>query len=131
MDEILFRGKVVDESAWAEGFFVYCSESYNDEELRIPEIISANAKRIYAGEYEPWECYPVLKGTVSQWTGLIARNGVKIFEGDILESIVRRVGKPGERIVVKDIRDCKDLASCTYQYEVIGNIWDNPKEVQK
>lgn len=138
MKEILFRGKVVDNSAWIHGFFVNCRDYYDDEDSRTPEIISVNAERQYAGEYDHWECYPVIEGTVGQWTGLYDNNGTMIFEGDIIEwfygnvavvkynvnsaSFAGYVGKFDEYYFgAREREECK----------VIGNIWDNPELVEE
>lgn len=64
--------------------------------------------------------------TVTQYLGFDDRNGVKIFEGDILESPVKHLSqKYGRRILVTDIRKSTGLALYAKDYFVIGNVYDN------
>lgn len=79
MREILFKAKRIDNGEWVEGYIV-----------RHPSAVQV-------GESSPWYIhvppidpddsggvFNVNPETVCQYTGLNDKNGVKIFEGDIL-----------------------------------------------
>ena len=137
MREILFRGKRISNSKWVEGFMY---SQHFPLEFRDDFYI-----RCYDTDYL------VLPETVGQYTGLTDKNGVRIFEGDILKSTIKFIdcNDEGYSILHHDIEDIgivewrKDgfmivhksgtWARCFYGCEnyVIGNIHDNPELLHK
>lgn len=138
---VLFRGMTIETDSWVYGYFVNCRDEYCSESDTIPEIISLDAERIYRGEYDWFNSFAVNLDTVSQWTGILDKNGAKIFGGDLLS--INNSKEEGMLVEVVWDSDalrwiCKfhgDTDEFPYyfhplnnnpaKYEVVGNIWDN------
>lgn len=121
--EIFFRGKRVDNGEWVYGY--YLKERACDEVWHI--IVDEN------GEY-----HPINLKTLGQFTGLTDKNGVKIFEGDIVNvktisgSFINYVITWFNSDLCRVMQSLKDtsvrfrLRSC-WEFEVVDNIYDNPE----
>lgn len=159
--EILFRAKRKDNNEWIEGNLIHYIDNYDnglpdhyyqefkEEKYFIREI------NLFCGDNQGF--IEVIPETVGQYTGLNDKNGVKIFEGDIirLDDEHRRMissarAKKEEELVRKDclvefkdgsfmfcrnkyvIDDFDSYLWITNKYcEVIGNIHDNPELLDK
>lgn len=71
MREILFRAKRKTTNEWVYGYFV---NEYDDSQIYVQPQIITRSGREYVNE-----------NTLGQFIGLTDKNGVKIFEGDILQ----------------------------------------------
>ena len=130
--EILFRGKRTDNSEWVYGDFLKSYCVYVGYEA---------SSAIYDGK----RFYEVITETIGQFTGLTDKNGVKIFEGDILLSESWGANTRSKRkthivewgrsnwlasgyngtIKVKPSLDIKS------DWQVIGNIHDNKELIKE
>lgn len=135
--EIIFRGKSLKEGKWVEGFLI--------ENQNRTFICKGHPENLYIVEVDP--------ETVSQYIGLNAIDGAKIFEGDILDTMTSQYSSNGYSFIVK-----WEGAKLYLQYQgycfggyeennwmnqypltpknvadlrIAGNIFDNPELIKK
>lgn len=123
MREILFRGKRVDNGEWVEGSLIHQTKFYGDPVDCYHILYDGEFHADYYGSAE------VIPETVGQFTGLLDKNGKKIFEGDIMRNAGNVVEFCSDGFC---INGDSPLAFWT-KTEIIGNIHDNPEvlEVKK
>lgn len=128
MREILFRGKTKG-GKWVEGYYVKVDHYINYSEIHV--IIPTNTILYPRREFSDY--VEVIPETVGQFTGLYDQNGVKIFEGDIVQNeygFNRRVtwykGRFTPFIAFPEYY-CWDHESC----KVIGNIHDDKYKIKE
>ena len=145
MCEILFRGKRIDNGEWVEGDLIHNWIIGLEEETRIAMFdFDYNKGTEINGE----AIYNVYPDTVGQYTDLTDKNGVKIFEGDVVifnrgrnlpktdkspEVIIYHQGDcafqryPYCRCITKSGTGKLIQPDMMSECEVIGNIYDNPE----
>ncbi len=131
-----FRGKALIDSDYCDiekGNWVY-GGAYLDGYI-LNEITEATDEYIAIGDW-----FPVDPKTVGMWTGEVDKDGVEIYEGDVVRATSRY--DSGNMVIVWDRGEfiqvlCENYA--TYQpgmghysiknfvKEKIGNIYDNPE----
>lgn len=146
MREILFRGKAINRdigshrTTYKNGDWVYglLIRPYDERFENLPAEMT-NTSGISRIEVD---CE-----TIGQFTGLIDKNGVKIFEGDIVKGIAYSITKIGVIVWIDEISsfgvryaqnliawENSSILRCVsmgktdeFAAEVIGNIHDNPE----
>jgi uncharacterized phage protein (TIGR01671 family) len=125
MREILFRGKRVDNGEWAESEYPYGTMSCG--------VV----------------CHDFDHDTIGQFTGLTDKNGVKIFEGDIVKGTaysakfvgiivwIDEIGGFGVRYRKRQeatawenssiLKRASEGRTGEFTAEIIGNIYDSPE----
>ena len=128
MREILFKGKRKYNCEWIEGLI--WKKKYNSNRIFI--------------SYFPYEdddevAYDVDSDTICQYTGLTDKNGNKIWENDIVKGLFYHGLKVKAVVAFKygafglkwnrgDVEAFSAFTSiCNVEYEIIGNIFDNPE----
>lgn len=123
-DRYLFRGKRIDNGEWVEGYLSYpfCTKKGNESYY------------FYAKDSFGFFCRCVVDAsTICQCTGLKDKNGNLIWENDIVKI---NNSKANTVVAFRDFEIICTIPNEKYykhrleydtEYEVIGNIFDNPE----
>ena len=136
MREILFRGKDQRTGKWHIGYYAVRIDRFCNMQT---EIMQTDGSRVAVD----WE-------SVGQFSGLFDKNGVKIFEGEIVTGIAYSQEWVGNIIWIKEIASFglnhgHDIAwenssilkraakgiNDEFSAEIIGNIYDNPELLKR
>lgn len=135
MRAIEYRGKDIETGEWRYGYIEF---NYDQSKCRI-----INPLRLDLYDF-PSQVFEVDPETVGQFTGILDKNGKKIYEGDILMYIGKRIDNEGKKyyrkVIFKDgcfsmeIKEYK-ISNPIYnnkiggklEWEITENIYDNPE----
>ena len=144
MREILFRAKRIDDSEWVEGYYAMMGKGnlirhYIVQNCALTGLFEDPEDNMYFNDVE------IDPETLCQYTGLKDKNGNRIWENDIVVCKQYIDGnfidyhiefgfvemKHGAYGLHRDRPDAyyrpfKDWLE-DYEYEVLGNIFDNPE----
>ncbi len=131
MREIKFRGKCMDKSTdeWLYGELT----QDRDSDGKHVRIICKNKDSKFWGMH-----IEVNPETVGQYTGMKDRDGIDIYEGDLLEPLIGqlkgRVGVmeyAGDRFEMKIPFECRvfhyAIGGASNYFRIVGNIYENPE----
>ena len=140
MREILFRGKTKS-GDWVYGSLIkapgYCCILESEENVHPMDYPYLDGDLgVIDGK-----ATPVIPETVGQWTGLVDKNGNKIFEGDVVDTprwYVDYTGGFGESYgmnagwyLQRDNYESWMELDCIEDHIILGNIHDNPELLER
>lgn len=123
-DRYLFRGKRIDNDEWVEGYLSYpfCTKKGNESYY------------FYAKDSLVFFCRCVVDAsTICQCTGLKDKNGNLIWENDIVKI---NNSKANTVVAFRDFEIICTIPNEKYykhrleydtEYEIVGNVFDNPE----
>lgn len=136
--EIIFRGKSEVTNEWVYGSLVKVGNEshivgFDEVDLDGHHLSYCSDRPIFTKQ-----------GTIGQFTGLYDKNGKEIYEGDIIMCIGERNDNKGRKYYRKVLFNsgafgmkvpeykfisalCDHVVNGKLNWEVVGNIYDNPE----
>lgn len=134
MRKITFRGKTVDRDRWVYGSLITLDDDCCFIVPRIDRASTLSKRNLVRLEMEA-----VSTGSIGQYTGVKDKNGVRVFEGDIVRTQFGRLVRIEYRTVGGFVGFDMTAIECKHEcpwastawrsgnIEVVGNIHENPE----
>ena len=128
-----YRGRRQDNGDWVKGLF--WKKKYKSDKVFIS---------CFPEKDDNEEVFVVLPETVGQGSTVLDKNGVEMYEGDIIYGAARWLERYKPAVVTfrngsfgllwhrGDVEEFNPFTSlCNVEYEVVGNIYDNPELMEE
>ena len=139
-----FRGRNIETGEWVYGHLFYFDDGRHFISPTGTDVVGGYGGAPAKYRLENLVCFEITPKTLGQSTGLKDKNGVVIFEGDIVVNQYGNVGyvaylqqEAGFVVVLKKSdyrlghRNTGESYDVTTNHEVIGNIHSNPELLDK
>lgn len=139
-----YRGRNIETGEWVYGHLFYFDDGRHFISPTGTDVVGGYGGAPAKYRLESLVCFEINPETVGQSTGLKDKNGVEIFEGDILVNQYGNVGyvaylqQEAGFVVVKKKSDYRlghrntgESYDVTTNHEVIGNIHSNPELLEQ
>ena len=135
MREILFKAKRLDNGEWVEGSLISTEDNSGF-------ILRSKTKAFIpkgTNTFCSTECYEIDQTTLCQYTGLVDKNGQKIWENDIVRNeegdigVVQWFEEHAAFMIWNKTKNCVCyLAENDFlKIEIVGNEFDNPELLEE
>lgn len=138
-----FRGRNIETGEWVYGHLFYFNDGRHFISPRGTDVVGGYGGAPAKYRLENLVCFEIVPETVGQSTGLKDKNGVEIFDGDVVQAEqyltttipvrINGIVKYSNRYTMFYLDNgserhdlyMQSLGGSIYNFEVIGNIYEN------
>ena len=133
MREIIFKAKRIDNGEWIEGYLFDNGFDGEEKKYFVGGLVIEKYNGIACDEWDITgiDFCEIDPKTICQFTGLIDKNGKKIWENDILRFSQDKTRIDIVKYKAPTFAYSNSMRWSLYKDEVIGNIFDNPELIQE